>query len=111
MQLPIRTAFHLMPSTTVVANKRKKNWLPYRLQKPKNSSQSPVFYGRCQVIRKQHRQLLNLLETVLKFIDDMRMDFGLDKCNILNMLKGKLIPSEDITLSSKETIKALDIRD
>ena len=39
------------------------------------------------------------------------MNFGLDKCNILNILKGKLIPSEDITLSSKETIKALDIRD
>ena len=57
MQLPIRTAFHLMPSTTVVANQRMKNWLPYRLQEPKNFSQSPVFYGRYQVIRKQHRQL------------------------------------------------------
>ena len=39
------------------------------------------------------------------------MNFGLDRCNILNILRGQLTPSEDITLSSEETIKALDIRD
>lgn len=39
------------------------------------------------------------------------MNFGLDKCNILNILKGKLIPSEDITLSREEAVKTPDIRD
>ena len=39
------------------------------------------------------------------------MNFALDKCNILNILKLKLTPSDDITLSNEETIKALDARD
>ena len=47
----------------------------------------------------------------MKFSNDIRMNFGLDKCIILNILKGKLTPSQDTTFSSKETIKALDIRD
>ena len=54
------------------------------------------------------RQLRNLLETVSKFSNKIRTNFKLDKCNILYTLKGKLATSEDITLSRKETIKALD---
>ena len=54
------------------------------------------------------RQLRNLLETVSKFSNKIRTNFKLDKCNILYTLKGKLTTSEDITLSRKETIKALD---
>ena len=39
------------------------------------------------------------------------MKFGLDKCNIMNIKKGKLIQSNDIDLNTQEIIKALDIRD
>ena len=35
----------------------------------------------------------------------------LDKCKILNITKGILAPSEDVTLVSDEKIQALDIRE
>ena len=56
-------------------------------------------------------QLRNLLETVSMFSNDIKMSFGLDKCNILNITKGTLTPSENITLASEETIRALDLRE
>ena len=58
-----------------------------------------------------NRQLRKLLEKGSKFSNDRRMNFGLDKCNIVKMLKEKLTPPENITLSIEETIKALDMRD
>lgn len=67
--------------------------------------------GDIKLYANNNRQLENLLETVLKFSNYIRMNFGLDKCNILDILKRKSTPSEDITFSIEETIKALDIRD
>ena len=67
--------------------------------------------GDIKLYANNNRQLRNLLETVLKFSNYIRMNFGLDKCNILDILKRKSTPSEDITFSIEETIKALDIRD
>ena len=56
-------------------------------------------------------QLRNLLETVSMFSNDIKMSFGLDKCNILNITKGTPTLSENITLASEETIRALDLRE
>ena len=70
-----------------------------------------LFMDDIKLYANNMKQLRNLLEIVSKFSDDIKMNFGLDKCNILNIQKGKLIPTDDIILSSEETIKALDIKD
>ena len=62
-------------------------------------------YANCK------ERLQDLLEIVSMFSDDICMKFGLDKCNVLNIRKGKLTQMNDITLLSGETIKALDLRD
>lgn len=56
------------------------------------------------------RQMRNFLEIVLKFSNNIIMNFGLDECKTI-ILKGKLTLSEDITLSNEDTIKVLDIWD
>ena len=52
--------------------------------------------------------LESLLEVVQEYSDDVRMNFGLDKCNKLTIKKGKTTASKDIVLSNNDTIKALD---
>ena len=54
------------------------------------------------------RQMRNFLEIVLKFSNNIIMNFGLDECKTI-ILKGKLTLSEDITLSNEDTVKVLDI--
>ena len=50
-----------------------------------------------------------LLEVVREYSEDVRMGFGLDKCNKLTIKNGKAVPSDDIILTNNESIKALDI--
>ena len=70
-----------------------------------------LFMFHIKLYANKIRLLQNLLEIVSKFCNHIRMNFGLDKCTILNILKRKLIPSEDITLSREEAVKTPDIRD
>ena len=48
------------------------------------------------------------LEVVREYSEDVRMGFGLDKCNKLTIKNGKTVPSDDIILTNNESIKALD---
>ena len=70
-----------------------------------------LFMDDIKLYANNINQLRNLLEIVSKFSSDIKMNFGLEKCSILNIQKGKLIPTDDIVLSSEETIKALDIKE
>ena len=57
------------------------------------------------------QRLHDLIDIVSMFSNDIKMKFGLDKCNTLTIKKGKLVKSNDITLKNEETIKGLDIRE
>ena len=70
-----------------------------------------LFMDDIKLYANNVNQLRNLLEIVSTFSNDIKMSFGLDKCKILNITKGILAPSEDVTLVSDETIQALDIRE
>ncbi|XP_066928963.1 uncharacterized protein [Clytia hemisphaerica] len=60
--------------------------------------------------RNNRTVVSHLLEIVSMFSNDICMSFGLDKCNTLSIRGGKLTKGNDITLHTKETIKALDLR-
>ena len=41
------------------------------------------------------------------FSNDIRMKFGLEKCAVLTMKKGKMVNSDGIALTDKTTMKGL----
>ena len=48
------------------------------------------------------------MNTVRIFNEDIRMEFGISKCGVLVMKKGKLIYSEGIEMPSSDRIKEID---
>ena len=58
---------------------------------------------------KTEKQLESLMNTVRIFSDDIRMEFGIKKCGVLVMKKGKHVRSERIEIPSGEKIKEIDL--
>ena len=48
-----------------------------------------------------------LTQTMRVFSNDIGMKFGVEKCAVLTMKKGKMANSDGITLPNKTTIKGL----
>ena len=57
---------------------------------------------------KTLQKLDSLLQTVRIFSSDIGMQFGVSKCAMLEMKRGKVVQSEGIELPSGETIKSLE---
>ena len=57
---------------------------------------------------KTIQELDSLVQTVRIFSNDMGMQFGISKCAMLEMKRGKAVQSEGIELPSGETIKSLE---
>ena len=53
------------------------------------------------------KSLESLIQTVLVFNNDIEMEFGVKKCAILTMKKGKMANSDGIALPNKTTMKGL----
>ena len=49
----------------------------------------------------------SLVQTVRVFSEDIRMDFGIEKCAVLLMQKGKIVKSVGIELPDGKVIKPL----
>ena len=67
-----------------------------------------LYMDDLKLYAKSEKELKSLLNTVKIFSDDIRMEFGLDKCAILAMKKGKIDKHEGITFSDGKNIKGLD---
>jgi len=57
---------------------------------------------------KDDRDLEKLLVTVKTFTDDIKMEFGLDKCAKATFLRGKLTKTSDIVLDDENIIQEID---
>ena len=53
------------------------------------------------------KSLESLIQTVLVFNNDIGMEFGVEKCAVLTMKKGKMANSDGIALPNKTTMKGL----
>ena len=67
-----------------------------------------LFMDDLKLYANNDSNLKILLEVVREYSEDVRMGFGLDKCNKLTIKNGKTVPSDDIILTNNESIKALD---
>ena len=57
---------------------------------------------------KDEREMNGLLSTVQVFSNDIRMEFGIKKCGVLVMKKGKVASTEGIELPSGDIIKDIE---
>ena len=57
---------------------------------------------------KTEKTLDSLIQTVLIFSNDIKMEFGIEKCAILVLKRGKVIKSEGIKLPDNRKMRSLD---
>ena len=66
-----------------------------------------LFMDDLKIYAANDQQLTSLIKIVKIFSDDIGMAFGIDKCNKMTIIRGKVKPSDGITLDNEE-IKALN---
>ena len=67
-----------------------------------------LFMDDLKLFAKNEKQLESLIHTVRIFSDDIRMEFGLTKCALLVMERGRLERSDGIEMPNGETMKSID---
>lgn len=100
---PLIFCLALTPLTNML-NRRE---IGYMAQ-PDQSISHLLYMDDLKLLAKNRDQLREGLETVKEFSDDIRMGFGLDKCAIAHIEKGKLVSCENMKLDENTEIKSLN---
>ena len=61
-----------------------------------------------KLYRKNEKELDSLIQTVRVFSQDIRKEFGIDKCTTIVLKRGKLVKSDGIKISDGEEMKSLN---
>lgn len=81
----------------------------YGYQLDKETKVNHLFYvDDLKLYGTSDTQLTGLVSTVKKISDDIKMEFGLDKCAKATFRRGKKATTENIPLSNEMTIRELD---
>ena len=67
-----------------------------------------LFMNDLKLFGKSQDQIDSLIKTVFIFSEDIGMEFGLKKCGVVILKKGKLVKSDGIHLPSQEIMKEVD---
>ena len=73
-----------------------------------NKVNHPLYIDDLKTFPKNDNKQTGILNTVKKFIDDINMDFGLEKCAKATFIKGKLTTWQSVQLDINTTIKNLE---
>ena len=66
-----------------------------------------LFMDDLKLFGKNEKELESLVQTVRIFSDDIGMKFGLDKCAVMTMKRGKKIHSDGINLPDGSQLRGL----
>ena len=66
------------------------------------------FMDDLKLFGKSERQIESLVNTVRAFSDDIGMEFGIKRCGVLIMKRGKVMTCEDIELPNGMTVKEVE---
>ena len=80
----------------------------YHLEKEGDRVNHLLFMDDLKLYGQNNKQLDSLVKTVWLYSQDIGMKFGIDKCAVLEMERGKLIRSEGIILPDGERMKEVD---
>ena len=67
-----------------------------------------VFMDDLKLISKSEKQMDTLVRTVHVFSTDIGIEFGMKKCGILTMKRGKVVRCEGIKLPNCEVMKEVE---
>ena len=79
----------------------------YEFTKNKEKINHLLYMDDLKLYAKNEKELDSLVQTVRVFSNDIGMQFGLDKCAVLIMKRGKIVKSEGIELPNDEKIRSL----
>ena len=85
----------------------KESKLGYRITKEITISHL-LFMDDLKLYASNDQQLKSQINIVKTFSNDIRMSFGIDKCNKVTIKRGNVTNSENITLNNGEILKTLD---
>ena len=68
-----------------------------------------LIMGDLKIFGKNRTEIHSLISTVKVIRHDIGMEFGVKKCGIAIMKRGKLVESEDINQGNEGSIKAIDL--
>lgn len=77
----------------------------------KNVVNHLLYMDDLKIFAKNEDQLRQTMHIIKTFSDDVKMDFGLDKCGTVVVKRGKRVNSQNIQLNDGSTIKNLDQND
>lgn len=87
----------------------KQTKLGYQISRtPKVNISHLLFMDDLKLYAANDAQLENLINVVKIFSDDIKMSFGLEKCNKLTIIKGRIKETNDIKLENGDVLKELD---
>ena len=61
-----------------------------------------------KLFAKNEGQIDSLVNTVKKFSEDIKMEFGLPKCGVLIMKRKKVVKSEGISMPDEKMMKNIE---
>ena len=67
-----------------------------------------LFMDDLKLFGKSEDQIDSLVQTVFIFSEDIGMEFGLKKCGVVILKKGKLVKFHEIHLPNQEIMKEVD---
>ena len=67
-----------------------------------------IFMDDLKLFGKSDDQIDSLVQTVFTFSEDIGMEFGLKKCGVVILKKGKLVKFDGIHLPNQEIMKKVD---
>jgi len=85
--------------------------LGYRLKRTRNLDDvisHLLFMDDLKIYAENDTNLTSLINIVKTFSDDIRMSFGLNKCNKLTIVKGEVVQRENIVLNNGDELQSLD---
>ena len=80
----------------------------YQLEKDGCKINQLLFMDDLKLYGKNSNQMDSLVQTVRRYSEDIRMNFGKDKCAVLQLERGRLVSSQGIELPDGERMKEVD---
>ena len=94
----------LLPLTWLI----NKTNIGYKLSSSNQKVSHLMFMDDLKLYAPNDKLLKNLIDIVKLFSDDIRMNFGIDKCNKLTIIRGKVKQSDSTQLNNGDEIKSLN---
>ena len=101
---PLLFVLAMIPMSLVL----RKIKMSYSLGKKQESVNHLLFMDDLKLYAKSEDQIDSLIHSVRIFTDDIKMEFGLSKCAMIVIKRGKLVRSEGIKMPDGEVLKSLE---